>query len=462
MIWSDSHTHAIFLGIGGVGMSSLALHLLGKGMCVAGYDRSPSAITRQLEAAGALLYYSEADFELLPDDFKSPETCFMVFTPAIPSDFSWFTRLLELGLTPVKRAKVLAQLVNPLRCIAVAGTHGKTSVSAMIAYMLWETDESMLAFVGGLLSDYSTNYLYREGGGDTWAVAEADEFDRSFLNLTPQLALVTSVEPDHLDIYGTREAVSEAFVAFSDRLVPGGIALFHHAVTIPLPTNGFRYGLDGQGDYWASDYHWENGCWNFELQFRSRILGHYRLPMPGIHNLTNAVGALAALHAMGFNPERAADALSRFGGIYRRMEKVAQTAECVYFDDYAHHPTELKAAISAARSYSPSARLQVFFQPHLYSRTRDFAADFAHALAQADEVVLLDIYPAREVPIEGVTSRLIGSYLSDSVPLVYATLDTAAESISADAQVILTLGAGSIESLREVIASRITNSMTKA
>jgi UDP-N-acetylmuramate--alanine ligase len=453
----EPYTHALFLGIGGVGMSSLALHLMQNGIAVAGYDKTPSPITMSLQEKGALIFFSDDDYNLLPEPFKSSDTCRLIITPAVPADFSWFSKLKARGLEPVKRAELLAELVNPLRCIAVAGTHGKTSVSALIAFLLSESRMPMLAFVGGILNNWNSNYFYQEGEA-VWAVAEADEFDRSFLHIRPQTSVITSVEPDHLDVYGTTDAVYDAFQAFANKLMPGGIALFHWDVNVPLPENGYRYGLNVECDYYPLDYQWVNNSWNFKFCFRGDIVGTFKLPIPGLHNLSNATAALAVLHSMGIDVNAMASHLSDYKGVRRRMERIVQTSSCVYYDDYAHHPTEVQAAISAVRAFRPDAKLQVFFQPHLYSRTRDFAKGFAEALSIADEVVLLDIYPARELPIEGVTSQTIGQFIPDTVKLSYAGLQNAVEFVNPEASIILTLGAGSIETLRVPLAECLTKS----
>jgi UDP-N-acetylmuramate--alanine ligase len=445
------HIHRVFfLGIGGIGMSALAKYFLHQGLEVAGYDRTRTELTEGLTTSGAAIHY-EDKAENLPNWFSVPDSddFLVVFTPAIPTDseeFLWF-KSREIPL--YKRALVLASIVNPYTCVAVAGTHGKTTTSSLIAHILSSSGHGCNAFLGGIIANYESNVILDEGA--TTAVVEADEFDRSFLTLEPSHAVITSMDADHLDIYHSGEALSEAFKDFAKKVKPGGLTLTKYG----LPLQGIEtmtYGLDSRANYAARDIEVIQGRFVFSVDGPQGLLGKFELPLPGRHNVENATAAIAMASHLGVKTEAIQHALKGFKGIYRRFDIHINTPELAYVDDYAHHPTEITAAIDAARELFPSRKISVVFQPHLYSRTRDFAAGFALALSLADEVILLPIYPAREKPIDGVDSQMLLNKILHTPKIHLSKSDLLVHLKNNVPDVLLTLGAGDIDTLVKPIS----------
>ncbi len=438
-----------FIGIGGIGMSALARYFRLHGAEVYGYDRTATDLTRALSAEGMQVHYDD-DIQHIPENVD-----LVVFTPAVPQDHQELNWFLERGYPVKKRSEVLGLISQAKRCIAIAGTHGKTTTSTMTAHLLRACGVDATAFVGGISGNLGSNFV--EGHSD-WVVVEADEYDRSFLQLHPEIAIVNSIDPDHLDIYGSAEAVVESYEQFIRQIKPGGKLIYRHG--LPLETVAdelratgrqvFTFGIEA-GDYEAFDVRVEDGQMAFGLRSSIFNFSDLRMNYPGLHNVLNATAAIAAtLSAGGFTPELPA-ALAGFRGVKRRFEFILRTPELVFIDDYAHHPAELEAAISAARMLYPDRKITGIFQPHLYTRTRDFAPDFATALDQLDECILLEIYPAREEPIPGVTSAII----ADRMKNTNVSMTTKAGLLNLlktkELDVLMTMGAGDVDTLIEPI-----------
>lgn len=432
-----------FLGIGGIGMSALALYCLHEGKRVDGYDRVETPLCRQMAACGARIHYLEAP-ELVPSD-----TQLVIYTPAIPSDHREWEALRALGVPIYKRAEVLGACTRSYRTLAVAGSHGKTTTSALLAYLLHETG-GCCAFLGGVAKNYDRNFLYTAGAA--WAVAEADEYDRSFLQLHPRYSIVTAMDADHLDIYGTVENMRAAFAEFMRQTdAQGGVIIKDtwRAYVPDVPV--YRtYGLEATPgtQVYARGLRVENGAYRFDYVSPDYIIQDLRLTYPGRHNVENALAAVTAALAAGVRPEDICRLLPGFRGVKRRFDIQYRQGDRLYIDDYAHHPDEIAVCLRALRELYPQRSIRVAFQPHLYSRTRDLAAGFAQSLQLADEVVLLDIYPAREKPIPGVTAHSIGDLIKDR-PVHYATLQNAVDVLNAlpPVPILVTMGAGDIDTL---------------
>mgnify|MGYP001245973152 CR=1 FL=1 len=434
-----------FIGIGGIGMSALARYFLGHGAEVHGYDRAETDLTRALSAEGMRVHYDD-DVRHIP-----ARVDLVVWTPAVPQDHSELAWFRERGYPIKKRSEVLGIISRGKRCIAVAGTHGKTTTSTMTAHLLRSAGVDATAFLGGISANLGSNFV--EGKSD-WVVVEADEYDRSFLQLYPDIAVLNSIDPDHLDIYGTPEAVVEAYKQFVRQIKPGGTLLYKHGLPLndvadELRASGRKvltFGI-GAGDYEAYNLHIENGLMAFGIQSSAYDWSDLRLLYPGRHNVENATAAWAAVHCAGAFTPGMAKALEQFRGVKRRFEFIVRRPDVVYVDDYAHHPAELQAAIGAARMLFPDKKITGVFQPHLYSRTRDFANEFAAALDQLDECRLLPIYPAREKPMPGVTSELIFDKMNLLNKKIVSQTELLTEIQNDRPEILLTMGAGDIDTL---------------
>ena len=406
-----------FIGIGGIGMSALARWFLKEGKHVGGYDRTETPLTRQLAEEGASIHYVD-DAGMIGERFRDPAKSVVVYTPAVPADHSELRWFRDNGFEVLKRSEVLGVLAEGRYVMAVAGTHGKTTTTTMVAWLNHIAGGGGSAFLGGISKNFGSNLV--AGPGDRFAV-EADEFDRSFLRLHPDVALITSADPDHLDIYGTHGSLLEAFAQFADQIREGGSLIMHTGAEIPTANNGistYRYSF-GSGDFHAGNISiGDDGTYRFDIVCPDRTIVGCRLGIPGRINVENAIGAVglmwAAAHQRGeaLDEEGIRKALDTFSGVRRRFDFHINTTSLIYMDDYAHHPEELRAAIGSVREMFPGRRITAIFQPHLYSRTRDFYTGFAEALSLADDVVLLPIYPARELPIEGVSSEMIADRLT--------------------------------------------------
>lgn len=426
------------IGIGGIGMSALARFLVLKGKEVTGYDRTPSKITANLQAEGVDVY-----FEAAPERIAGADL--VVYTPAVPQGFPEFAAVRAAGIPLMKRAEMLGFLSRSYRTIAVAGTHGKTSTTGLVAHVLKQNGIDATAFIGGISRNFNTNFVY---GSSEWLVVEADEFDRSFLHLHPEVAVITSMDADHLDIYGTKEALAESFAAFAGQIKDGGTLFLREGLpsVAPVGVHERTYGVEA-GACRAEKVETDAAGVRFGYRSWEGMVGEMEMNVPGRYNLENAVAALSVGTLLGAGHEGLRTALKQSKGINRRFEYRLQTDSVSVIDDYAHHPEEIRAVLTAVRSqYGNSRKLIAIFQPHLYSRTNDFYEGFADALSIADEVLLLDIYPAREEPMPGVTSDLIFDRL-DVERKERCKRDETAEKLKtfrANPALLMVLGAGDI------------------
>ncbi len=399
----NSYKNIYFIGIGGIGMSAIARYYKFKGCNVSGYDKTPSELTGELIAEGIEVHY-EDNTDFIPKDV---ENTLVVYTPAIPHDLKELLYVQEHGYTLLKRSKTLGEIAKGQRCLAVAGTHGKTTTSTLLAHIFTDSKVGCSAFLGGISKNYDTNLLVSH---NPTIVAEADEFDRSFLQLFPEIAVITAMDADHLDIYGDLKHVHEAFQAFAGQVSGTVITKLGLDIT-PNHTKAriMRYSYnDPRADFYADNLRKDEcGYFTFNLKYPDGVIKDCRVGVPGWVNVENAVAASAIALVYGIDPEAIRHALGTFLGVKRRFDIHVNRPGCAYIDDYAHHPNEISTAISSMRDIFPGRRLTAIFQPHLYTRTRDFADEFAKALSAVDKLILLDIYPAREEPIPGVSSRLI-------------------------------------------------------
>ena len=427
-----------FIGIGGIGMSALARYFQNIGKNVSGYDKTSTMLTDELIAAGMSIHF-EDNINLIPADYYIENTL-VIITPAVPVSHSEWNYFLERDYVVKKRAEVLGIITKDTFCFAVAGTHGKTTTSSILGHILYESGADVTAFLGGIVENYHSNLI---GNGKTVTVVEADEFDRSFLHLHPDIACITSMDADHLDIYGDKAAIEDSFKEFADKVenknnlfVPKGLSL--EALTI---------GIDEESTFKAFNIRIENGYYVFDVQTPTEIIKDLQFGLPGRHNLMNALMALAMAKTIGTPTSSIAKALASFQGIQRRFSYQIKTDDLVYIDDYAHHPTEINAVYQAVRELYPNEKVLAVFQPHLFSRTKDFADDFAKSLSQFDEILLLDIYPARELPMVGVTASWLLSKIDNSQKKLVTKEELIEEIHASKAKIKVTIGAGDIGEL---------------
>jgi UDP-N-acetylmuramate--alanine ligase len=437
-----------FIGIGGIGMSALARYFQNIGKNVSGYDKTPTMLTDELMANGMSIHF-EDNISLIPSDYYVENTL-VIITPAVPISHSEWNYFLERDYVVKKRAEVLGIITKDTFCFAVAGTHGKTTTSSILGHILFESGADVTAFIGGIVENYHSNLI---GNGKTVTVVEADEFDRSFLHLHPNIACVTSMDADHLDIYGDATAIEDSFREFADKVenknnlfVPRGLPLDGIQIEIigkqsQVPPLGVR------GLFIAFNIRIENGFYVFDVQTPLEIIKNLQFGLPGRHNLMNALMALAMAKTYGTPTESIANALASFKGIQRRFSYQIKSEKLVYIDDYAHHPTEINAVHQAVRELYPNQKVLAIFQPHLFSRTKDFADEFAKSLSQFDEVLLLDIYPARELPMEGITSSWLLSKMEKNHKKLVSKDALIPSILESDAKIIVTIGAGDIGEL---------------
>lgn len=424
-----------FIGIGGIGMSSLARYFKTLGKQVSGYDKTPSMLTNELIESGISIHF-EDKISLIPKDYYVENTL-VIITPAVPITHSEWNYFLERDYQVKKRAEVLGIITQDTFCFAVAGTHGKTTTSSILGHVLHESGADVTAFVGGIVENYNSNLI---GNGKTVTVVEADEFDRSFLHLHPDIACVTSMDADHLDIYGTSEAIEASFVEFANK-VEDKSKLF---ITKELPLEGVTCAVNEEAVYKAFNVRVGNGSYVFDVQTPTEIIKDLQFGLPGKHNLMNALMAIAMAKTYGTPTEAIAKAIASFQGIRRRFSYQIKTDNLVYIDDYAHHPTEINAVHQAVRELYPNQKVLTIFQPHLFSRTKDFADDFAKSLSAFDEVILLDIYPARELPMEGITSQWLMDKMTNDAKKLVTKEDLIPTILASDARIIVTVGAGDL------------------
>ncbi|MGB0391792.1 MAG: UDP-N-acetylmuramate--L-alanine ligase [Salibacteraceae bacterium] len=440
-----------FLGVGGIGMSALARYFKLHGCAVSGYDKTKTPLTSTLEKEGIAIHYSP-DSKLIPSS-----TDLVVYTPAVSATNPEWEAIQKMDVATMKRAEVLGLISNSGNCLAVAGTHGKTTTSAILSHIFKTHFAEVNAFVGGILSNYQTNFLYSENTNNF--VVEADEFDRSFLHLEPNFAVINSVDADHLDIYGKADALIDSFQEFAKKIRPGGALIKNVNIQESFKVQDvklYTFGIDCEADFSASNVNVINGQYHFNYHHSSGTGQKMVLSLPGVHNVENAVAASAIATLCGISDEEIAKAIHSFSGVKRRFEITRNQNGLTYVDDYAHHPTEIAKVLESAREMYAGKKLSVIFQPHLYSRTRDFEGDFAKELSKFDEVLLLDIYPARELPIEGVTSERLLSKITNKNKTIIEKSAVIEYIKNNQIEVLFTLGAGDIDTLVEPIKALVT------
>lgn len=440
-----------FIGIGGIGMSNLARYFMSKGRKVAGYDRTETPLTKELVQEGAEVHYDD-DVNLIPAYCKDKDSTLVVYTPAVPMDNQEVSYFRDNGFAMQKRAQVLGTITKASKALCCAGTHGKTTTSSMLAHILKQSHLDTNAFLGGILKNYGSNLMLSDTSEFT--VIEADEYDRSFHWLHPYMALITSVDPDHLDIYGTEEEYLKSFEKFTTLIVQGGaLVLKHNARLSPKLAKGaklYTYSMD-RGDFHAENIKIGDGEIRFDFVTPKETIHNIQLGVPVKINIENSVGAMALAWLNGVTADELRNAMATFQGPKRRFDFLLKTDKIVMIDDYAHHPEELAASITSVKELYPGKKVTGIFQPHLYSRTRDFAPDFARSLSLLDELILLDIYPAREKPIEGVTSQIIFDRVT--CPKILCNREELLPLLDKknDIEVLLTIGAGDIDQLLQPI-----------
>ena len=435
-----------FVGAGGIGMSAIARYFIHRGIVVAGYDKTPSNLTKQLEKEGMLIHYTE-DVTEIPHACKDPKTCLVIYTPAIPAEHKELVFFREGGFEIQKRAQVLGTLTRTHKGLCVAGTHGKTTTSTMCAHIMHQSSIDCNAFLGGISKNYGTNYILSDNSD--YVVIEADEFDRSFHWLRPWMSVITATDPDHLDIYGTKEAYLESFRHYTELIQPGGALIIHTGLEMkPNVQEGvkvYEYSLD-KGDFHAENIKIDNGNITFDFISPIECVKNVELGNPVPINIVNGVAAMAMAQLNGCTAEELRYGMATYRGVDRRFDFAIKNDRHVLISDYAHHPKEIFQSAKSIKQLYSNRKITAIFQPHLYTRTRDFYKDFADALSQLDEVILCDIYPAREQPIPGVTSKLIYDNLAEGVEKSMVKTDEVLDLVkSRDFDVLVILGAGDLD-----------------
>jgi UDP-N-acetylmuramate--alanine ligase len=443
------------IGIGGIGMSALARYFKATGRNVAGYDRTPTSLTNELINSGIDIHF-EDNIKLIPEDYLNKEDTLVIITPAIPDDHNELGLFRKSNFTLLKRSEVLGHIAGNSKNIAVAGTHGKTTVSTMIAHLLSQSDLSCSAFLGGISRNFNSNLVFSETSD--YIVTEADEFDRSFLRFSPYISVVTAIDADHLDIYGTKSELEKAFEQFVNQTVTDGKIVAKKSLKLKLKSvyDYYTYTLADKADFYAENIILDKGTYTFDIITPTVKIKNLKLQQPGLVNVENAVAATAVSYLLGVDEVVIRKGLGTFRGIVRRFDYRIKEGNIIYIDDYAHHPKELTAFIESVRLLYPDRKITGVFQPHLYSRTRDFADEFAESLDKLDELILLDIYPARELPLKGVTSRII----FDRVSIKNKELCNKEELMgilgNKNIEVLLTMGAGDIDQYVEPVRMLLT------
>jgi UDP-N-acetylmuramate--alanine ligase len=442
----EQYDSVYFLGIGGIGMSAIARWFKHKGMRVAGYDRTPTPLTHELIEEGMEIHFDDK-IEFLPGYINKTKTL-VVFTPAIPKNHLEHAYLKEQGFTILKRSEVLGLLTKNYKTIAVAGTHGKTTTSSLIAHILKSAGVNMVGFLGGITSNYDSNLvMHGDVNEKTIVVVEADEFDRSFLRLFPEIAVVTSADADHLDIYGDHASMLVSFKDFIKQINAKGNLIIHESIESlaeGINVSKETYSMS-QGQFFANNINAKGGFFEFDLHGFGKKIEKIQLGVPGFHNMENAIAAMLVAIKLGVDEKTIREALHSFKGVKRRFEFIIKRDDLVYIDDYAHHPTEIEAFLKSLKSMYEGKKITVVFQPHLFTRTHDFAEGFSKSLSLADEVLLMDIYPAREEPIEGVTSDMLFKDITSPVKIRCSKSDVMQKLEDLDIEVLATVGAGDID-----------------
>ncbi len=457
-IGEGSNRAVYFIGIGGIGMSAIARFFFNQGLAVSGYDKTPTLLTREMEKSGIAVHYEE-NVELIPKNVD-----LVIYTPAIREEHKELVYYRENGYEVVKRSDVLKIITNSSFNICIAGTHGKTTISTMVGHLLRDTGFGCNAFLGGIAVNYGTNYWSSE---KNVCVIEADEYDRSFLKLSPDIAIITAMDADHLDIYGTADVMEDAFIDFSKKINKGGMIIKHFGLKRGKELKAdeeFTYSLQNESaDIYAANIRMMNGSYEFDIILKDKVIENVKLNMGGMHNVENAIAAIAVASSLEIDDEKIKAAVENFKGVKRRFEYVIKNDRLVFIDDYAHHPEELRALINGAKTLFSQKKCTVIFQPHLFTRTRDLADGFSEVLDMADEVIILPIYPARELPIEGVRSDMIiekmkiekKQVLTKEEILSWVKNDFVKTINKEFGEILITAGAGDIDMLVEPIKNEL-------
>lgn len=452
-----------FLGIGGIGMSALARFFKHYGKNVQGYDKTETLLTKELEKEGILCHYNEDvdGLKKLLSQFK-PGEVLIVYTPAVPKNHSEYVYLIENGFEIKKRSQVLGEITDSFKTIAIAGTHGKTTTTTLVTHLLKSAGVNCYSFMGGISKNYGTNLLLGDANDpNAYVVVEADEYDRSFLTLSPHIAVITSVDADHLDIYGDKNSVLEGYFLFSQKVKSDGCLIVKKNVDNELKLTNKRliYSLNLNTEYCAESVQVKDGAFHYNIQSPVERINDVVIGLPGLHNVENSIAAVAIAQQLGIKGETIKQALRSFQGVKRRFDYRVKSEQVVYVDDYAHHPEELKASIGAAKQLYPDKKITGIFQPHLFTRTRDFADDFAKSLDMLDECILLEIYPARELPIEGVNSQMLLDKMKSTNKHLVKKENVLEFLKNKNIEVLMTMGAGDIDKLvtpiEELLKQRI-------
>jgi UDP-N-acetylmuramate--alanine ligase len=469
---------AYFLGIGGIGMSAIARYFNSMGIKVMGYDKTETPLTQELAAEGIEIHYEDLGNQVSIFNLQL-STCLVILTPAIPKNHGEWNWLRQNGFTILKRSEVLGIITDVYNTIGVAGTHGKTTTSTLIAHILKQSKVDCAAFLGGISTNYQTNLLLHKSTVDSpqsidnetsnskqhtanlLMVVEADEFDRSFLTLHPNIAIITSSDADHLDIYGEHDELKKSFLAYASQVRESGWLIVKKELDIIPAIQGtfLTYSIKDIADIYAHNINIQGDEYFFDLDFKGTAIHNLKLGIPGLHNIENAVAASAACILAGVSYDELREGLATFKGVKRRFEYIIKQPNCVYIDDYAHHPEELRAIISSVKNMYPSQKIVAVFQPHLFSRTRDFVDGFAESLSLLDTVILLDIYPARELPIEGVTSKIILDKMTSTQRMLCTKPETIELIKKLKPDVLLTLGAGDIDTIVQPLKTELLHGL---
>ena len=454
----EQYKQVYFIGIGGIGMSALARYFKQNGLTIGGYDKTPSPLTKQLEEEGCLIHFDDLG-DQIPEVFTDKNKTLVIYTPAIKQleELNFFKRG---GFTLLKRAEVLGMLTRQSKGICVAGTHGKTTTSSMLAFILDQSSWKCNAFLGGIATNFQSNLVLNNDS--PYTVIEADEFDRSFLHLSPFASIITSADPDHLDIYGTAEQFKESFRQFEMKLDPKGICLQKEGLHLPTLGTSFTYAVESvSADYSVFNLTWKNGFLCGDIRLKNNWWREVQFGLPGIHNAENALACVGLLHEMGMDEVQIRSGIKHFLGVKRRFEYIIRTEKLVYVDDYAHHPQEINALVNSIRLLYPEKKITGIFQPHLFSRTKDFVEDFAQELSELDELILLPIYAAREEPIQGVSSEWLLNKCKNDQKSIKKPSEVLAHLSNFTEGVLLTIGAGDIDrivpSLKELLTINLTD-----
>jgi UDP-N-acetylmuramate--alanine ligase len=458
MLQFNQYKNVYFIGIGGIGMSALARYFNQNGLNVGGYDKTPSPLTKQLELEGCLIHFDDLG-EQIPVSFTDKQDTLIVYTPAI-KQLEELTFFKKGGFTLLKRAEVLGMLTRQSKGLCVAGTHGKTTTSSMLAFILDQSTWKCNAFLGGIATNFQSNLVLSKDS--SYTVIEADEFDRSFLHLSPFASIITSADPDHLDIYGTPEQFKEGFRQFAMKLDPKGICLQKEGLNLPTLGTSFTYAIESESaDFSVFNIQWIDGFLCGDVRLKNTWWRKVEFGLPGIHNAENALACLGLLHELGMDESQIRSGLKNFLGVKRRFEYIIRTEKLVYIDDYAHHPQEINALISSIRQLYPKKKITGIFQPHLFSRTKDFVDDFAKELSELDELILLPIYPAREEPIQGVSSEWLLSMCKNECKSIKRPSEVLPYLSNYSDGILLTIGAGDIDrivaSLKELLTINLAD-----